>query len=475
MLPRYPYTLSFKSTAKLEEDDSALLLCVPERSRLRIAAPTPSIRTLLEHLFAGGMTDDQLCEAAMHADKNADPAKIYFFLEKLAAYGMLCYTLNLEGKPFATLQVVASPFKLADLDWEESYQLSRFAYLRRTEDGMIMECPLGKAVMLLNDPTALSAINHLTKSCTLESLSDQSGLEPGAAASFLLLLASGQMIDAQNPSGNLLTEQENTTMRQWEFHDLLFHSRSRLGRHDYGFGPTSRFLGILPPLPAVKEPMSGRRIKLQEPNLEKRQHDSINFFTVVEERKSVRVSGGTPITVAQLGEFLYWVARFKQIYPVDMEQKAFYENCVRPCPSAGAVHEIELYLTVSNCSELEPGLYHYASLSHELEWLSELKEPQKAMLEDARLCSYMTSPPDVLITLAARFQRLSWQYASMAYATMLRNAGVMYQQMYLVATALKLAPCALGRGNSDLFAEATGLDYCVENSIGEFMISGQNH
>jgi hypothetical protein len=42
--------------------------------------------------------------------------------------------------------------------------------------------------------------------------------------------------------------------------------------------------------------------------------------------------------------------------------------------------------------------------------------------------------------------------------------------MYLVATGMTLAPCALGTGNSDLFSRLAGLDYLVESSIGEFML-----
>jgi hypothetical protein len=42
--------------------------------------------------------------------------------------------------------------------------------------------------------------------------------------------------------------------------------------------------------------------------------------------------------------------------------------------------------------------------------------------------------------------------------------------MYLVATAMGLAPCALGGGDSDLFAQASGLDYLAESAVGEFIL-----
>jgi hypothetical protein len=45
--------------------------------------------------------------------------------------------------------------------------------------------------------------------------------------------------------------------------------------------------------------------------------------------------------------------------------------------------------------------------------------------------------------------------------------------MYLVATAMNLAPCAIGAGNSDLFAAAVGTDYYAETSVGEFILGSR--
>jgi SagB-type dehydrogenase family enzyme len=61
----------------------------------------------------------------------------------------------------------------------------------------------------------------------------------------------------------------------------------------------------------------------------------------------------------------------------------------------------------------------------------------------------------------------------MAYAAVLKDVGVLYQTMYLVATAMGLAPCALGGGDSDLFAAAIGGDYYAEASVGEFLLGSK--
>ncbi len=65
---------------------------------------------------------------------------------------------------------------------------------------------------------------------------------------------------------------------------------------------------------------------------------------------------------------------------------------------------------------------------------------------------------------------MSWKYDAIAYAATLKHVGVLYQSMYLVATAMGLAPSALGSGDSDLFAAAAGTQYTVETSVGEFML-----
>jgi SagB-type dehydrogenase family enzyme len=93
-----------------------------------------------------------------------------------------------------------------------------------------------------------------------------------------------------------------------------------------------------------------------------------------------------------------------------------------------------------------------------------------AMLLDAQLSADMDHPPQVLITLTARFQRLSWKYSAMWYALTLKHVGVVQQTMYLVATAHGLAPCALGAGDIEASSKAFRLDWLQESSVGEFVL-----
>ncbi len=53
---------------------------------------------------------------------------------------------------------------------------------------------------------------------------------------------------------------------------------------------------------------------------------------------------------------------------------------------------------------------------------------------------------------------------------MLKNIGVLQAIMNLVATAMGLASCILGAGDSDRFSVVSRIDYYAEGSTGEFII-----
>ena len=78
--------------------------------------------------------------------------------------------------------------------------------------------------------------------------------------------------------------------------------------------------------------------------------------------------------------------------------------------------------------------------------------------------------PQILITIAARFGRISWKYSSLAYALILKDVGVLIQTLYLMAADMRLGACAIGSVNLDLFAKMTEIDFHVEGPVGQFAI-----
>ena len=178
-----------------------------------------------------------------------------------------------------------------------------------------------------------------------------------------------------------------------------------------------------------------------------------------------------------MGEFLFRVARVKDRRAWEAPTPAGpirVESATRPYPAGGGLYELEVYAVVNACENVAPGLYHYDPAGHRLERLPASDADFRALLSDAaRSAGASADGLQVVLVLASRFPRLAWKYASLAYALTLKHVGVVYQTMYLAATAMGLAPCALGGGDSDLFARAAGVDYYAETSVGEFLLGSR--
>ena len=198
---------------------------------------------------------------------------------------------------------------------------------------------------------------------------------------------------------------------------------------------------------------------------------------VQEARRSIRDYGERPLGAGQLGEFLYRVGRLAAYWqgevwtPTGAVRLAF---APRPYPAGGSLYELELYVVVNACEGLEAGLYHYDAERHRLGRRPAAVADIEGLLQDAaRGTAIPRERLQVLIVVAARFPRIAWKYAAIAYSLVLKHVGVLYQTMYLVATAMDLAPCGVGSGNSDRFARAAGTDYYAESSVGEFLLGSR--
>lgn len=455
---------------RLITDGDDLLVASPDGRALRQRQPGPALRCVLEALAGQGGNRDFFLELAQAADPGTDASAIHYVLYRLEAQGFLSYSLIHNGAPLATLEPVAAAFRPAPVAADAlRFRLSRFAWLRREGELMLLECSLGHARLLLQHGPLVAAIGVLAAPCAVADLAAQvPTLDAHRAAALIELLCAMRAVEPCDGAGRI-AEDTDPALRQWEFHDLLFHTRCRLGRHNHPYGATFPFVGELPHAPAIK-PASGKA-RLTLPAVA--DSPKVDFFSVVAARRSVRDASEQPLSIEQLSAFLWHVARVQHHNPAKPDEPRQYEATLRPCSGGGAIHELELYLTVTRCAALPAAMYRYDPAAHELEFVAALGPAQEALVKDAMGSSGLKAPPDVLITLAARFARLAWKYQGVTYALCLKDVGVMYQQMYLVATALGLAPCALGGGNADRFAEAAGTDYDAETSVGEFILSGK--
>jgi SagB-type dehydrogenase family enzyme len=395
---------------------------------LKSGAALDGVPAMLADALVRGATEDQLCETA------SDLPRLFYLLEELRRANLLDYELRRDGETMARIVPLDGVFQFQPVEMCHGvrYVLSRFAYLRREGDEFVLESPRVPARVVLRN-------------------ADLAGAIAGDLAGPLLQAGFLEEAGATEPAA----------LATWEFHDLLFHTRSRMGRAPGSIGGTYRFEGRFPPLAALKPPMSGERIALYRPDLEKLAREDSPFTRVLEARRSLRDASARALTCGQLGEFLYRTAHIQEIRDARPQQLL-----QRPYPAGGAIHELEFYVAVHACEGLAAGLYHYHAGEHAFYRLAATEAQLRQLLD-------LEPVPHALIILAARFGRIMWKYEGMAYRLILLDAGVAMQTMYLVATAMNLAPCALGNGDPALFAAAAGLDPLEETSVGEFTLCGQ--
>ena len=137
-------------------------------------------------------------------------------------------------------------------------------------------------------------------------------------------------------------------------------------------------------------------------------------------------------------------------------------------PAAG--YELELYLAIGQCQGLARGFYHYDAGAHALVPIAVPASALDALLTRAKYAMGAPAAPQIVITIAARFGRISWKYSSIAYALILKDAGVLMQTFYLMATDMGLGGCAIGSTDIDLFAKMTGIEFHIEGPVGQFAL-----
>jgi SagB-type dehydrogenase family enzyme len=458
--------------------DGSLVVQGPD-GRVSLQRLAPVVLKAFRRIDPPGQEEDHLAELVQDGG-NGSLARWYYYLERLSRRGLLCHFAQANGTRLATLVAISSSFaaRPTSLPADRRFMLSRFACLRREGGEAVLESPLAHARVILNDCRTAAIVGALAMPATAEEIAARVGDIPveGVHHVVTLLLRAGMIAEAR--VGENCADDEDAALQTWAFHDLLFHARSRKGRFDAPYGATNHMAGRVAPAPALKPVPAGRARDLYRPDMAQLERDDPPLARVQEQRISVRdFDSEYPITDRQLGEFLFRVARVKDCQevmvathhgPIQMDFAS------RPYPAGGGLYELELYAAVSLCSNLEGGLYHYDPLGHRLAQLCGRTAEVEGLLRDAAESAAIPQADlQVLLILAARFPRLAWKYESIAYALILKHVGVVFQTMYLAATAMGLGPCAIGGGDADLFARAAGTDYCAETSVGEFLLGSQ--
>jgi SagB-type dehydrogenase family enzyme len=345
------------------------------------------------------------------------------------------------------------------------HRLSRFATLRVGARDMILESPLSSHRVMLHTAQAMWLVSCYVRPASVLDTARLLDVPLDVVRTAVgYLEASGMLVPgarAATPAAGgepytvTFAEDRDPVLEHWSPRELMLHNRSRPGLHDEPLGRAAAQT-----VRAAREHPApdGAPFALPVPDLDLVLARDPRLTTVLESRRSVRADGGRPLSLAQLGELLYRSARARPA-------------AGRPYPSAGSVYPLELYVTVAGSTELPRGAYHYDPDGHTLLPLRAEPHLVDALLGEAAANAGLSEEPPVLISMTARFRRMSTAFPGSAYSVLLKEVGALQQTLYLVSTAMGIGPCALAFGDTATSARAFRLDWRAESGVGEFVLA----
>ena len=401
------------------------------------------------------------------------------FISQLAMQGALWATFKTGGG--AAIEIVPLAFgRMPDTGQTDPLCLRKDSFLRAEGGLMILEAPDGYARIRSNHPILAQVFARFA----VADKRDTAAKEPTCAADKIpasdddavpallnILRRTGFLVSA---TGKTAAQAEDGAHR-WEFHDRLFHMRSRAGFHDAMVGPSFRFAESEQPLPLYK-PIDGRSFDA-DIHIPLEPCDALcqapyPLQKAFSERASRRVFADKPVSVDRLSALLYLSCRVRREHGKGDDAKS-YETSNRPSPSGGGCHSLEVYLLVRRCDGLDPGVYHYDPKNHALNGVNAPHRVRQIMLTQTKYLNGSGRLPDVLMVISSRFGRVNWKYQSMSYATVLKDAGALVQTLYLNCEQLRLSGTALGTGNIYHFQQLLGIPITEESSVMEFIVGNR--
>ena len=475
-IARFREMYRLRPDATLVSADDGSIVLQQSRFEARIAAPTVGRRAMLLRLAGQWADDADLCRVIAATEGERGIMRGQLLLRRLEVHSWLSRRLQVGDRPLLDVIPVAlgsgsAPQRIRHAA-DVRYTLSRFATIA-ADGGLVAQAPFSPVAVAIRDARVTGMLAPAAASgCTVTELARLGGIDLHAAAAVLDVLLTARILVS---AAERRAETSEPPKAVWSSHELALHHRARSGWHALPNGGTFRFRGMFPSEPIAREtrgavgtrrppttfpcPISSRSAS---PSLPSPRWSPGG-------RASGEYDDANPITVSQLAEFLYRVQHTSALRDTDDGQGVGQ----RPYPAGGQLCELEIYPLVSRCAGLDAGLYRYDSIEHRLIRLAPLHDAAERMLRYAGDTAMLAAPPQVLLVITARVQRVLWKYEGMGYELALKNSGVLTGLMYLVATAMGLAPCALGSGDSAAFALLSGIDPLVEPYIADFALGSK--
>jgi SagB-type dehydrogenase family enzyme len=214
------------------------------------------------------------------------------------------------------------------------------------------------------------------------------------------------------------------------------------------FSQTDQSRGVPPP--PIEKPYlaDGERIDLV-PNGKWAGISAIDLISAIQNRSSHRQFTAEPLSLDEVS-FLLWATQ-------GIRKKADGATALRTVPSAGCRHALETYLCVLNVAGLEPGIYRYLPMEHQLLVVSRAPGLAKKITAAALNQSFIGKAPLIFIWTTIPY-RMEWRYGIAAHKVIALDAGHVCQNLYLACAAINAGTCAVAAYHQQLMDDLLGID-----------------
>jgi SagB-type dehydrogenase family enzyme len=129
----------------------------------------------------------------------------------------------------------------------------------------------------------------------------------------------------------------------------------------------------------------------------------------------------------------------------------------RTVPSGGSRHPFETYLVVSRVEGLEPGLYRYQPLEHQLCLLGEVQDVASKITEGCHGQSFAGEGAVIFIWTVIPY-RTEWRYSHVSHKAIAMDSGHLCQNLYIACEAIGAGTCAIGAYDQAKMDAIIGVD-----------------
>ncbi|MEU6668129.1 SagB family peptide dehydrogenase [Streptomyces sp. NPDC046727] len=439
---------------------------------LRIKEPSAGLREALRRMLLGPVAIRNIL-----ASPSGAPGRAEELLDELRPFQhLIVRTLAIGAVPLLSVVPVSARARLTRLKplLGRICRLSRFAVIRYGPGGLYIESSLVDHKVDLHHPGVMGMLGRIDGTAD----DFDAPHTPVVEAVRAYLVAAGVLVVADEAAEPSFAEDRDPALTGWSPDELLVHSGSRRERPGRPRGAAFAQVGRMPPPPVVKPPAPAdparpaHRIALARPDLDRLAATDPPLTSVLEPGTGPVIGDGE-LTLDRLGTLLYRAARIRALLPPAGFDPVDYPTSERPYPSVDDSYALEVYvLADEEATCLPTGAYHYDPLDHCLERMT--GDPGAAAgLASAARCEgpEPTAAESVLVAISARFPRAAYKFSGTAYSNILKDVGALQQTMALVARAMGLRTRILPVADADAFQRAVGLDWKVEASVGDMVIS----